>query len=304
MTHLEEQLKRIHLSPAQEAFFRKVGFIDTDQYFETNDTTAAERMAAIQLAKDVLAGKPLYQINISTVDGEKKYAIRQRQLKLDLGGYVYTDNWAVSTLTFSLLFGVAMKTVIVNNSVLLDVAPEGNILFNEAMLTAQCNYVEAAFAELKIEDGALSDILPMVFAYVKATLLIKQKVRIPQLSGEFNETRLQLAKYVPKRKTWNDYLQFLSKDLPFDGVTGPIDMLVNLTDITVDSLPGTEFFYRTLGNEIVCLRTMQVSCPRDITDGIFNSPHSEALLTPELLRIDTPEREQQLYDLFKFYHKG
>lgn len=304
MTHLEEQLKRIHLSPAQESFFRRVGTIDEGQYFETADTTAAVRHAAVQLAKDVLEGKPLYQVYISTDGDEKSYKIRQRALKLDLGGYVYTDNWAVSTLDFSLLFGVAMKTVYVNNDVVLNITPEGAILFNEALLSAQCNYVESAFGIVTANKAPLNELLPMIFAYIKGVLLVKQKVRVPKMDGDLDDVRRRLSKFIPKRSTWSDYLQFYSVMLPFDGPTGPVDLLASLTDITVDSLPGTQLYYKSLGGQYICLQTLVEVEQPDITDGIFTAAHDAALLTPELLYIDTPEREQELYDLFQFYHKG
>lgn len=304
MTHLEEQLKRIHLSPAQETFFRQVGTIDENQYFDTTDTTAAIRQVAVQLAKDVLAGVPLYQVYISTENTEKQYRIRQRALKLDLGGFVYTNNWAISTLDFAVLFGVAMKTVIVNNETVLDITPEGAIQFNHALLAAQCSYVESAFAQVLTAEPELSQFMPMVFAYIKAVLLIKQKVVIPQIGGDFDEVRRKLARYIPKRTTWDNYLQYLSAELPFDGAKEPITMLASLTDITVDSLPYVEFCYRALNGQIINLRTFEVVTEPAIIDSIFTSAYDTVLLTPELLKINTPEREKQLYDLFQFYHKG
>lgn len=304
MTHLEEQLKRIHLSPAQENFFRQVATIDNDKYLDASDTTAAVRHAAVQLAKDVLEGKPLYQVFINTAGEEKSYRIRPRQLKLDLGGYVYTDNWAVNTFDFAVLFGVAMKTVYVNNDLVLNVSPEGAILFNEALLSAQWNYVESAFAIATADKAPLNELLPMIFAYIKGVLLVKQKVRVPKIDGEFDDVRRRLSKYIPKRSTWTDYLQFYSVKLPFDGPTGPVDLLASLTDITVDSLPGTQLYYKSLGGQCICLQTLQEVEQPAITDGIFTAAHDAALLTPELLYIDTPEREQELYNLFQFYHKG
>ncbi|QXO09725.1 hypothetical protein pEaSNUABM38_00003 [Erwinia phage pEa_SNUABM_38] len=308
MSHLENQLRNFHMSSSQSLLLRQLGVLDNDAVLDSSDTTAIERKAILQLAQDVLNGKKLYQVRISS-DGEGPRPPAKRKLcKLDLGGYVYTDSYAVSTMTFALVFGMAIRTYVHENQHCICVAEDGEIQFNLSMLGIQYISVSQAFTAMP-QHEEISDKLGQITAFIKATLLARGRVKFNINGGlGWEQDRHVLAHYIPRRGTWKEYKQSMIVKLPFLGEMRQIDMLVDLSDIVSDALPRVTFLYQNIDGDIISLEklTPVPTCkPEDYTtDVIFSQYHDTVLLTAALFDIKDNVQEIELLNTFKFYYKG